>query len=246
MGNLMLSGGRLVNLAELQGVALPEATPTYTPVSFSDLMKNTQDIADKILGYEGWVFDESQIGLARNDQRMFATLRYKKETESTEHENDLGFSLGIRSSYDKSMSNGFCAGAQVFVCSNLMFTGDITYMRKHTKNVYNDLEQNILQILYKSQQKFDDIQKDKDVMEQVDLKRRNAYQLLGELMGYKVLQARQAKKAYKHWDDPPHNEFAPRNMWSFYNSCTEALKSTQPNKIIENHIQLHDFTMNMC
>jgi len=30
-----------------------------------------------------------------------------------------------------------------------------------------------------------------------------------------------------------------KDAWSLYNANTEALKSTQPNKIIEKHIDLH-------
>jgi hypothetical protein len=251
MSLMLMAGGRKVNFAELQAITTtPEATATYTPVPFHELLANTQCIADKVLGYEGWEFDQRQIGLAKKDERMFAVLRYKKRNEDHDvfdyKHDDIGFSLGLRSSHDKSMSNGFCAGAQVFICDNLMFTGDITYMRKHTKNVESDLEQNILQILYNSQEKFKKLTVDRLTMMDEDITKQRAYQLLGELMGNKVLLPRQAKKAYDHWDKPPHVEFEPNTVWSFYNACTDALKTTQPTKIIEKHIQLHDFTMVNC
>lgn len=41
------------------------------------------------------------------------------------------------------------------------------------------------------------------------------------------------------WLKPNHQEFAPRNAWSFYNACTEALKTCPPVTIMEKHIQLH-------
>jgi hypothetical protein len=59
-------------------------------------------------------------------------------------------------------------------------------------------------------------------------------------MGHGVLKPRQVAKALKQWNNPP-NAFASRSMWSLYNACTEALKSTPPNRILESHIKLHEF-----
>ena len=40
--------------------------------------------------------------------------------------------VGFRNSHDKSMVAGICAGARVFVCDNLAFSGDFSEKRKHT------------------------------------------------------------------------------------------------------------------
>ena len=70
-----------------------------------------------------------------------------------------------------------------------------------------------------------------------------AYEFIGKARGYKLLSANQSNEAYKNWDKPPFEEFEDNNMWSLYNACTEALKTSPPNKIIEKHIALHKRAM---
>ena len=175
-------GGRIVNFDEIASVPLPQQTNTYVPVGYEDLVVNTKKIADRLLNEYTFVKDQYALSGGENkDQRMFAVLQY----ESTKNP-EMGYAIGIRSSYDKSMSNGFCSGAQIFVCDNLMFRGEVTYMRK------------------------------------------------------------QLQKAKKEWFKPSHEEFDSNTLWSLYNACTESLKTTPPNKILERHISLHDRAMALC
>lgn len=228
-------GGRAVSFAELQGVELPKETETYVPVPFTDIITNTRKIADNLLKEHS--FKDAQYALAGKDQRLFAVLQYEGEHE------EMGLALGIRSSYDKSMSNGFCMGAHIFVCDNMAFSGEITYMRKHTKNVWDDLESKLVSTIYNSQNKFHNLIRDREVMGGIPLSTDDAYQFLGRMFGYGVLKARQLTTAVNCWKNPPHEVFQDKNMWSLYNSCTEALKSTPPNKIIEQHIKLHEYAI---
>lgn len=225
-------GGKQINYAELQGIATPEKTETYEPVPFVDLLDNTKKICDDLLGME---YVDQKLAVSKNEQKFFGLLQYK----STDDEN-IGQAVGIRGSHDKTMSNGFCTGATVFVCDNMSFTGDITYMRKHTKNVYKDLEDKLVSVIYNSKNKFKNILQDAEAMKSINLSTDDAYSFIGRAQGYKVLGARQASDAIRHWNEPPYGEFMDNNLWSAYNACTEALKSTPPNKIIERHISLHE------
>ena len=228
-------GGKNVNFTELQSVPLPEKTETYTPVAFSDLITNAQEVASDLL--TDFEFKGASYALAGKDQRMFAVLNYEGE------EPDMGVSLGIRSSYDKSMSNGYCFGANITVCDNLIFAGDFVIMRKHTKNVFDDLKNQLVSTLYdfKRNSKFQNIVEDRNNMINTNMDTDQAYQFLGRMFGYGVLKARQLTTAVNCWKNPPYNEFNDHSMWSLYNACTEALKSTPPNKIIQQHIKLHEY-----
>jgi len=48
---------------------------------------------------------------------------------------EIGYSLGLRNSIDKSMAVGVCSGTCVFVCDNLCFSGDFIAFRKHTSGL---------------------------------------------------------------------------------------------------------------
>ena len=227
-------GGRAVDFNELQNVPLPEETETYTPVAFSDLVTNAKTIADDLL--KDYQYIDSQYALAAKDQRMFAVLKYAhKDTD------DMSVALGIRSSHDKSMSNGYCFGSSITVCDNLIFAGDFVIMRKHTKNVFDSLRDQLIKTVYNFQSdgKFQNIINDKNQMIETDMNNKKAYEFLGYLFGNKVLKARQLTTALNCWNRPPYEEFKGKNMWSLYNACTEALKSTPPNRIIQQHIKLH-------
>ena len=104
---LLHCGGRAVSFAELQGVPLPEETETYTPVAFTDLVTNAQEVAEDLL--TDYKFRDAQYALAAKDQRMFAILNFEGDDP------EMNLSLGIRSSYDKSMSNGYCFGGSITV-----------------------------------------------------------------------------------------------------------------------------------
>tara|TARA_R100000152_G_C6770615_1_gene196861 strand:- start:908 stop:1621 length:714 start_codon:yes stop_codon:yes gene_type:complete len=228
-------GGRSVSFAELQGVPLPEETETYTPVAFADLITNAQEVASDLL--TDYAFRDAQYALAAKDQRMFAILNFAGDDP------EMNLSLGIRSSYDKSMSNGYCFGGSITVCDNLLFAGDFVIMRKHTKNVFDDLRKQLIGTIYdfKKESKFQNIVRDRDDMKKVSINTDDAYQFLGRMFGYGVIKARQLTTAVNCWKNPPYAEFKEKNMWSLYNACTEALKSTPPNKIIQQHIKLHEY-----
>jgi len=84
---------------------------------------------------------------------MFGVITFRK-INSTSEEN-IKVAIGIRNSYDKSMSSGLVVGSTVIVCDNLMFVGDIKVMREHRgKDMHDDLNDQIVTDIYKSQHQF--------------------------------------------------------------------------------------------
>ena len=230
---LMHQGGDYCSLDDLRTIPLPKETRTYKPVSHYDLAVNLGEVSGGLL--RGYQLDKAQYGLAREGNQMFGIHSYRNGISSS-----MGLSIGFRNSYDKSMSVGIAIGASVFVCDNLALTGEIAIMRKHTANVWNDLEELTITTIYRSQHNFSKIVEDAETMAERYLSNDNAFRLLGLLYGNDVISPRQIPVVKREWLNPSHDEFEDRNVWSFYNACTEALKSTPPNKIMEKHISLHD------
>tara|TARA_R100000664_G_scaffold1110_1_gene2980 strand:- start:5681 stop:6412 length:732 start_codon:yes stop_codon:yes gene_type:complete len=233
-------GGINANYNEVCSVPLPQETETYVPVPYKDIIDNTKEVADTLL--KGYEYDSSQYALSGKDKdgnynKFFGVHYYKGDNE------EMHQAIGMRSSYDKSMANGVCAGARIFVCDNMAFVGEITIMRKHTKNVLQDLQDQLVNALYRANKSFTDIVEDTRIMKDTPINKDEAYEFIGKARGYKLLSANQSNEAYKNWDKPPFEEFEKSNMWSLYNACTEALKTSPPNKIIEKHIALHKRAM---
>jgi hypothetical protein len=128
----------------------------------------------------------------------------------------------------------------VFVCENLMMIGDISIMRKHTANVLLTLEDLTINTLYRAQYTFAKLLKDSQALKAHSLDDRQAFQLFGILFGHGILSPRQLPVALDQWKKPSHADFQPRNLFSFYNGCTQALKTSPPLAVMERHIQLHN------
>lgn len=234
MSNLLMhTGGNYVSLNDLRNIPLPPETKTYKPVSHFDLAMNLADISSGLL--RGYEHEKSQFGLARDGNQMFALMQFRNGVSDS-----MGLSIGFRNSYDKSMSVGIAIGASVIICDNLCLTGEIAIMRKHTQNVWLDLEELTITTVYRSQHNFHRILEDSEVMQERYLSNDDAFKLLGLLYGNDVITPRQIPVVRKEWLNPSHDEFVDRNIWSFYNASTEALKTCPPNKIMEKHIALHE------
>ena len=225
------SGGDYCTLDDLRNIPLPEETPTYKPVSHFDLAKNLAEVSGTLL--RDYELERSQYGLAREGAQLFGVHTYRNGSDS------MGLSIGFRNSYDKSMSVGIAIGASVFVCDNLALTGEIAIARKHTSNVWQDLEELSITTIYRSQHNFHRIVEDAQIMQGQHLSDDDAYRLTGLMYGHGIITPRQIPIVRKEWLTPSHDEFEDRNLWNFYQAVTEALKGSPPNKIMERHIALH-------
>jgi len=225
------AGGDYCSLDDLREIPMPEETRSYKPVSHYDLAKNLAEVSGTLL--RDYELERSQYGLARDGAQLFGVHTYRNGSDS------MGLSIGFRNSYDKSMSVGIAIGASVFVCDNLALTGEIAIARKHTSNVWNDLEELTITTIYRSQHNFTRIVEDAQVMQGQHLTDNDAYRLLGLLYGQGVITPRQIPVVKKEWLTPSHEEFEDRNVWNFYQAVTEALKSAPPPKVMEKHIALH-------
>ena len=231
MSLLVHKGGRIVTRDDLALVPVPEATDSYIPVPHNNLADTLSTIGSDIL--KGFTLTKEQYAIAREGQQMFGVLSFRND------HTELGLSIGFRNSYDKSMAIGIAIGAQVFVCDNLALTGDITIMRKHTANVWSSLEDIAISTLYRSRQNFRKIVEDSEALKGRMIDNSEAFKMIGLLFGHGILTPRQLPVVKKEWLTPSYDDFRPRTMWSFYNACTEALKSCPPFVIMEKHISLH-------
>ena len=235
MTDLMIHtrGAKKVAREELDLIQLPKATDSYVPVSHYHLADRILTVSQDIL--RDYALVGENYGIARYGNQLFAVLNFKANDN-----NEMGLSVGFRNSYDRSMSIGLAIGASVFVCDNLAFNGEITVMRKHTKNVWDRLEDVAITTLYKAQKKFRRIVADAENLKRQQVDDDHVFQILGLLFGHNVLGPRQLTVAKNHWLKPPYQEFKPRNAWSMFNSVTESLKSAAPPLIMEKHAKAYE------
>ena len=228
---LMHRGGELVTKDQLDLIPLPEQTESYMPVSHYHLADKFLTISQDIL--RDYALVGESYGIARQGSQLFAVLKFENEKA------EIGLSIAFRNSYDHSMALGMAIGASVFVCDNLALSGEIVVMKKHTKNVWNELEETAIATIYKSQKNYEQIVCDAGTMRCLPMGNNEAFRTMGLLFGNDVISPRQLTVLKDEWLKPSHQEFEPRNLWSFYNAATESLKSSPPVTIMEKHIRLH-------
>lgn len=226
-GLMVHRGGELVTRQQLDLIKVPEETDSYVPVSHYHLADKLIGISTDIL--RDYVLVGEQYAVARQGNQLFALLKFQRE------ESDMALSVAFRNSYDRSMSLGIAIGACVFVCDNLALQGDIVIMRKHTKNVWSELEDLSISTLYRAGKRFEQIVADADILKGRSLTDGEAFKTMGMLFGYGIVSPRQITVLKDEWLRPSHPEFEERNMWSFFNATTESLKSCPPVSIMEKH-----------
>ncbi|MDQ5987355.1 MAG: hypothetical protein CSYNP_03095 [Syntrophus sp. SKADARSKE-3] len=231
-GLLMHRGGEYVTKGDLDLIPMPEATESYVPVSHYHLADKFLTISQDIL--RDYTLIGENYGIARQGNQLFAVLKFQNEKA------EMGLSIAFRNSYDRSMAIGMAIGASVFVCDNLALSGEIVVMKKHTKNVWAELEETAIATIYRSQKNYEQIVCDAEAFKALPMENLEAYQLMGVLFGNGIISPRQLTTLKDEWLKPSYPEFEPRNMWSFYNGATEALKTSPPISIMEKHIQLHN------
>lgn len=235
MSTLIASkGAKFVERYDLSLPPIPPPTSTFTPIPHYDLANTLLTISQDILGRDYFLHEE-RYALGREGDQFFGLLVFKGDDTET------ALSIGIRSSYDNSLAVKMATGGQVLVCSNLVFRGDNTAtLRKHTKNVLVGLEDMLITAIYKAQHSHQRIIEDNQKLKKISLDDKQAARLLGQLYWDGTISPRQIPVVREEWLKPKHTEFEERNAFSFYNACTEALKSNTPiAQTIERHITLH-------
>lgn len=235
MNGLMIhtQDGHTAGLAEVTAVPVPEKTKTYHPVAHGELI---EFIKTRIKHSLNLPVKSESYGLSRKDQQMFGVMTL--DTGNPEN----GLSIGLRNSYDKSLSVGISSGAQVFVCDNLCFSGDaMVVLRKHTLNVWKDISINVDKALRGSEHHYTEMNRQLNAMKHIPLSLDAGYELIGRAQGWEILKPQQATIAIKDWRTPRHENFSEKNVYSLYNCFTEALKKGPAGDTMDRHAKAHDF-----
>ena len=258
---------------------IPEETDTYLPIGFHELAEIVKESANATNLGLGCDNDKYKIDIddvkedyliSKNHKQFFGTLTYGfKENilyrKDPEIENIYGppditeLTIGIRSSYDKTMSSGIAIGGRVVVCSNLMFVGDITYMRKHTKNSIDDIINQMDYAIKEQIAEYQKIQLVKKRLKNIRIKHKVGNYLLGNLFGNRLINGGQLLTASNCWNNLYyHQQFMQncnnvlgneidKSLWVLYNCITEGLKKNTPMNMMKQHKKVHDaFNKDIC
>lgn len=241
------TGGVSATLEQIENVKIPERTKTYEPVSHMELIRMVKEEASRSL--KGYEFIDEAYGVSPKSgetfgQKLFGVQTYRHEDFDIDNPHAMNLAIGVRNSYDQSLSAGVVAGNKVFVCDNLCFSGEIRVSRKHTGDAMKDLTGLVRNALAIAPAKHRSIEADAELMQEFDLTDDQAFAILGVAYGREILKPRQLLRSRQAWNEPPQEAFEERNLWSLYNAMTEALKSSTAREVLESHTNAHALVMN--
>jgi hypothetical protein len=224
-------GGWEATKADLAAVPVPEPTESYHPVPYGRFVEEVELHVPRF----GLKIQSEAFALAQEGNQMFGVLTCVNGRPA----GDYALAIGIRSSYNRTLAVGVTSGgARCFVCDNLAFFGEVTAQRKHTVNVFRDLPDLIYRMLSQVSSMRERTDGEIAAMKVRELSSPAAHHLMVEAIQANVLPASRLPKVIEAWEEPKHEEFAPRTAWSLFNVFTEVEKSACPRAQMEGSLRL--------
>lgn len=228
------SGGSVVSLDELAADKTPKSTKTYYPIPHITLLELTKDALIRT-GLRITNENHALMG-----QRYFGLMDLKSEHA------DRTITLGIRNSHDKKFPAGIALGNRVFVCSNLSFSGEVTFRRKHTTFIQRDLPQ----IVSAAVGRINDFEVSQtariEAYKNTELSTEQADHAMMSALRAQIIPGSTLPKVLAEYLQPRYDEFAREGftVWRLYNSFTEFMKNnlwTLPRRSLALHAILDKF-----
>jgi hypothetical protein len=239
MGMLLHCGAERAEWEIIESVRTPAPTASHVPIPHHELVNRVREA----LPNYGLSVTQEEHALSKDHQTYFGLMRV-----SDSNRGDAGdqFSrvVGIRNSHNKRLAAGLVSGSHVFVCDNLAFSGEVQVHRKHTAHIFDALPEiidvavgRLRPLLIAERQRFEAYRNFELGAGQEDF----VDVLLMSMMRKGALAPSALGKVWEHWENPPHKEFKERNMWSLFNSVTEAYKGTGVRTLYNRSRLLHSF-----
>lgn len=209
-------GAHAVDLKDVEKVKTPRGTSSWQPIPHHQFITTVQ----RTLSTTNLRIGTQAHSLTHDGSRYFGLMEIQGQKANA----DYTWVLGLRNSHDKTFPAGIVAGASVFVCDNLSFSGEVKFARKHTRFINRDLpllvERSIGQLL----QKWHDQDKRIEAYKEADIFNPEAHDLVIRACDVGVISNRMIPAVLHEWREPKHEEFKRRDVWSLFNAFTEALK----------------------
>ncbi len=224
-----------VTYDQLKAIALPPSTQYWRPVSHIELI----DSLRAGLVNANAVITREEFAVSANGEKLFGTI----DIESDIVPGNVGAALGFRHANNRHMALHTVAGGRVFVCDNMMLSGDITILKQKHNWKYT-LGNLIQQGLDAWQRKRVTMAIDIDRMQNTAISDITAQAMLSKALYEGVTTLQTFKLAYELYfvravrQPEAYPDCAPRSAWGLHNAYTRALKEAQPNAAFQQNINL--------
>ena len=215
--NLLLHcGAHAIDRAVIGSTITPEPTLTWTPLPHMALV---QEVEQVLTSTRLSVVNQAH-SLTHDGLRYFGLM----EIQNSVIHQDYAWVLGLRNSHDKTFPAGIVAGANVFICDNLSFSGEIKIARKHTRFILRDLPFLTERAIGRLMERWHHQDQRINAYKGKNLSDSSAHDLIIRSTDVRACTPRQIPAILREWRNPRHEEFQTRSLWTLFNSFTEVLK----------------------
>lgn len=220
--------------ATLRSVSLPNRTKSYTPVPNEMIF----DILHEKLDEYGLAVKQTDLTMSKGGKRFIGLYDIESEDE------ELGYRIGFKNSYDGTMAFGMGIGSVVWLCSNGMVHGEISETRVHRGNAEKDVEEIIKIGLEQYQLRHSENQKFKENLKGIYCDRNEIAKMIGEICMSGVMNGNEITKfKYEVFNSELFDNLkkSPQGImaWDLYNHGTETLKKSSFNTYFDKHNNFH-------
>lgn len=229
---------------EIAQLPVPSRTRTYEPVAYKDLVHK---VHTKIVD-SGYTTKEFKYATTWDKQHRMAN-KFEASIYIDIPDSDLGLAMGIISSHDKSIPVTLAAQGIVRVCYNGMISkGNVLEVRRHTKNVWEDIDSYIDSLVGQLETCFKGCKEDIRMLLEAPLKGEEVvHYITGKAWNLGVFDKVEHLDIFnREWKlaQLGKGNFHKPVMWSLYNWGTEALKKSSIANKYEQHQKWHDLILN--
>jgi hypothetical protein len=215
---LCLPGAEKVERGQLALIPTPDATETWCPIPHTSLLDQVMSTLDR----SGLRIVTEAHGVTPDGANYFGLLHIA--ATNGDNAEDFGLVVGVRNSHSMRFPAGLVVGAQVTVCSNLSFSGEIKIARKHTRFIMRDLPMLVERAIGQLGDQRRTQEKRFLTYKQHELGDQKAHDLIVRSLDAQVLPVTKIPDVIKEWREPRHADFNERTAWSLFNGFTEVLK----------------------
>jgi hypothetical protein len=254
LGMMLHCGASEITREAVKNFAVPDAVTTqrtgkikgesvWQPVEHEFLLRYTE----KALENQGFKVTDSQFGATAMGTRFFGLLQVENK-DLDGNGNDRGYSrlVGLRNSFDKSMSAGLAIGAKVFVCDNLSFAGDVTANHRHTKNIYEKLPGMITTAVSKMSDAFRFQDTRIAAYKETSFDKFGLGDQLIQLIRSGSVPPGKAVAIHDEYLKPSADHKMDSKVWNLFNAVTEVLKTVPTAEMCTRTQKLHTELDKVC
>lgn len=214
------SGARQISREKLNTIEPPRGTRTWKPIGHDELVS----ALEAELGWRGLSIRAEAFAVQRSGAVLFGVLDL-----AWRRTDEFAAAIGLRTANDKTLSLQIAVGLRVFVCDNLVFSGDlIALRRRHTARL--ELSKEIAGAMDRYQEGALDLERGIARLKDLAVSEARAKGLVFDVFRQGILPLhffRPVSKVYfDGLADEPTSE--ARTLWFLYNVFTSQVRWMPP------------------